>query len=445
MCRGPFLYHSLAVNVKFSCGQSPRCFLSSLAATVAQHPPTGAFPPGDGHRDVPAFDLPQRMRFLDITKADAARVQPLLAHFREFADQFVEEFYRHLFAFDETAQFLKDPDLVVRLKRSQQEHLESMLEASWDQAYVQQRLRVGNAHAESGIEPQFFLGAYNQYIQRFVRYLAADRHVEEPLLEQVLSLVKVILFDIGLTLDAYFLHSTERLRSALDMLLKSNTELRHFAQLTSHDLKTPLATVANLCDEALDEFRSEMPEGACHLIEAAKQRTYRMSAMIDELLAVTSDEAMESTEELSSVTVLEEALERVKPVLAQKGIIVQVAEGLPRVWGNRVRLREAFYNLLSNAAKFTDTRPGRIWVGFQANDQQCVFEIADNGPGIPREELERIFVPFRRLPAHRDRPGSGLGLYFTKNLIEQQGGKVWAESEVGQGSRFFVQLRRNPR
>ena len=113
----------------------------------------------------------------------------------------------------------------------------------------------------------------------------------------------------------------------------------------------------------------------------------------------------------------------------------------PWVSGDRVRLREAFYNLLSNAAKFIDKTPGRIAIEVKSSGDECIFTVADNGPGIPRNELERVFAPFRRLPMHRDQPGSGLGLYFTKNLIEQQGGRVWAQSEPGQGSVFYVVLK----
>ena len=109
-----------------------------------------------------------------------------------------------------------------------------------------------------------------------------------------------------------------------------------------------------------------------------------------------------------------------------------------------MRLREAFYNLLSNAIKFIDKEPGKIEITTRFDDQQCTIIVADNGLGIPHEELERIFLPLRRLRAHRDRPGSGLGLHFTKNLIEQQGGQVWAESEPGSGSRFCVLLFRGP-
>ena len=101
-----------------------------------------------------------------------------------------------------------------------------------------------------------------------------------------------------------------------------------------------------------------------------------------------------------------------------------------------------FYNLLSNAAKFVDGRSGRMEIATDLSDGRCIVSVQDNGPGIPAEELERIFVPFHRLPMHRDRPGSGLGLYFAKKLVEQQGGRIWAQSEPGEGSCFFVQLNR---
>src|SRR6185369_2280265 len=104
---------------------------------------------------------------------------------------------------------------------------------------------------------------------------------------------------------------------------------------------------------------------------------------------------------------------------------------LPWLRGHPVKIREAFYNLLSNAAKFIDKRPGRIEITATIDGADCVFCVADNGPGIPQEELTRIFAPFRRLPMHHDRPGSGLGLYFTKNLIEQQSGRIWVEATPG--------------
>jgi signal transduction histidine kinase len=222
--------------------------------------------------------------------------------------------------------------------------------------------------------------------------------------------------------------------------VKANAELRQFAHLTSHDLKTPLATVANLCDETLDEFRGDIPDEAAKLIEAARNRVFRMSATIDELLATTARATEDSSnEEFSARELVDELLEDLRAELREKEIDVSVQRDLPRILGSRIRIREAVYNVLANAVKFIDKRPGRLVIEAERSRHECIFTVADNGPGIPREDLERIFMPFYRLRGAAE-PGSGLGLHFTKALIEREGGRVWAESVLGEGSRFFIAL-----
>ncbi len=391
-----------------------------------------------------ADGLEERLAFLELTADDARRLRELKPLYQGHVDELVEKFYAHLFSFEETARFLGDAALVARLKKSQQAHFESMFDAAWNDDYVHRRRRVGDAHASIGIRPQFFLGAYNQYLQFSLRALSESMPGATPqFLDRVGTLLKAVLLDVGLTLDAYFEEATQSLRAALDMLLQANTDLRQFAQFTSHDLKTPLATVINLCDEALDEFGPEMPAEAQRLVKAARDHTFRMSSTIDELLSASI--VMAPAKELvriSTAKSLHEAVERVRPLLDERRIALSLPSDSYWVAGNHVRLREAFYNLLSNAAKFIDKSPGRIAIECERHGPECWITIADNGPGIPGDELQRIFVPFRRLPIHRDKPGSGLGLYFTKTLIEQQGGRVWAESQPGEGSRFTVALKR---
>jgi signal transduction histidine kinase len=329
------------------------------------------------------------------------------------------------------------------MKESQRLHLQSMLAANWNEEYVAQRFRVGDTHATVGISPQVFLGAYNQYMQFCLRALASrSDSATQQMIEQILSLQKAVFLDIGLTLEAYFTQATQILRQALDLVYRANAELRQFAQLTSHDLKTPLATMANLCDEALDEFGQQMPAESVKLIEAARNRAFRMSQMIDELLSSTmSLHSDQGIDVVSVEDVVQAAVEQLRPLLDQKAIRLTVAPHIPRVLGNFARLREVFYNLLSNAIKFSDKVDSRIDVGFTVRDGECVITVADNGTGIPSEELSRVFVPFRRLPAHRNIPGSGLGLYFVKAIVEQHGGRIWIESTPGQGSIFHVMLR----
>ena len=403
--------------------------------------------PQAGASSVPAdpsedLEIEQRLAFLELAHGDRERLREVAGALNASSTGFIDTFYRHLFSFEATARFLGDPELLARLKRMQQAHLESMLAARWDEEYVQQRRRVGDAHAHLGIDPQMFLGAYNQYLQYALRELISDDSTQRAQVEQLSSLLKVVLLDIGLTLDAYFAQATQNLRQALEMLFQANAELKHFAQLTSHDLKTPLGTVANLCEEALDEFGTEMPGEARRLIEAARNRTYRMSTLIDELLASTmTPQGSRQQEVVSTPELIDEILEQLRPQLSQKNIEVVIGPELPRVAGEPVRLREAFFNLISNAIKFMDKPRGRIAIDVEMHDGNCTFSIADNGPGIPKDEFTRIFAPFSRLAAHRNVPGSGLGLYFAKSMIEEQGGRIWVESEPGEGTRFFVLLK----
>lgn len=395
-----------------------------------------------GEPDVEARSLDMRLAYLELSSADQARLRRLSPKFEELSEELVDAFYRHLFSSQESARFLGDPQLVARLKQIQREHFASLLEADWDRSYVERRRRIGQSHAEIGIDPSLFLGAYSQFVQlSFCRLWPVDGARMPPLVEELLSLVKAVFLDIDLTLEAYFMRATQSMQQALDMYWKANTELRQFAHLTSHDLKTPLATVANFCDEALDEFGDQMPEEAKKLVESARTRTFRMSAMIDELLStVTSFDLAGKLQEISSQAALAEAIERLRPEMSTKRIELDVPTSMPMVWGDAVRLRESFYNVMSNAVKYMERSPGHIRVAVQPHADGVEFVISDDGPGIPSEDLELIFAPFRRSPSHRNKPGSGLGLYFTKTMIEHQGGRLWAESELGRGSSFHIFL-----
>jgi signal transduction histidine kinase len=388
-------------------------------------------------------DLAKRLEFLALSDDDARRLRETGPAFDAVADHFVKQFYAHLFAFEQTARFLEDGAVVEALKRTQKEHFQTMFDACWDEAYLQQRRQVGRAHAAIGVEPQYFLGAYNQFLSFYVSHLCpVGNVVTHDHLERMQSVLKAIFLDVGLSLDAYFQRLTEDLQRALGMLWEANKELKQFAHFTSHDLKTPLGTVANLCDEVIDEFGSQIPKEARKLIESARHTAFRMSTMIDELLSLSSpfDDDMVQ-EPISTEVALAEAIERIGPVLKRKNIEVVLPAHYPRVVAKKIALREVLFNLFSNAAKYIERPDGRIVVGAKIADQHCVLSVADNGPGIPADELHRIFAPFHRLKMHQDTDGCGLGLYFAKSLVEQQDGRIWVESRLGEGSCFFVSLK----
>lgn len=390
--------------------------------------------------------LENYLSFLKLTKSDSERLQAFLPLFRNSSEEFVDAFYDHLLSFEETAKFLQDSKVVKHLKQSQQVHWESVLESNWDSDFVERRRTVGQTHAKRGVEVLFFLGANYQFIEHLVRNVAKQDSGTTKIdgqMESFLSVVKAVFLEVGLTLESYFAQLSEDLQRALNMVWKANEQLEQFAKLTSHDLKTPLGTVSNLCEEALDEFQDEMPKEAVHLIDNARQTALRMSGLIDELLSVSmATHRKDIQDEVCSKEIISEVLDRLKPDLDQKNITVTISGELPFVAANKIQLREAFYNLIHNAAKYIDNDAGQIEVSAKNSGEDYLFSIIDNGPGIPPEEIAQIFTAFHRLEMHQDSEGTGLGLYFAKSLIEHQGGKIWVESELGKGSCFHVLLKR---
>lgn len=389
----------------------------------------------------PADVLERRKAFLSLTEADLQRVHSLGDLFRSFLDEFVEQFYKHLFRHPVTAALLQDPQLVARLKQTQKQYFENLVRGRLDPGYVEDRWRIGSKHAEVGLEPQWFLGAYNQYIQYCFRQFGSQCSDLTEYVESTLSLMKVLLLDMGLALDAYFAQSTAQLRQALEMLAQSNTELKEFARLASHDLKTPLATVAGYCEEFLDEFGPQTPPEGRALIEAARARTVQLSKTIGELLAIS--EAVSQPNQRVTVSMrrlFDEVLERLHAELSARPTAIRLPDQMPDVHAHPGRVHEVFYNLLSNAIKFMDKTPGLIEISVESQPGEVIFCVSDNGPGIPEIDLPKIFAPFRRLSQHKHQPGSGLGLYFVKMIVEEQGGRVWVESNLGEGSRFCVAL-----
>ncbi|MCE9553997.1 MAG: hypothetical protein K8T91_11560 [Planctomycetes bacterium] len=114
---------------------------------------------------LPNIDLASRLAYLGIEPQDAEALQSLVPSFHDFADRFVAAFYEHLSSFEPTAQFLQDPERLVRLKKAQREYFESLLRAQWNDEYVAQRHRIGQTHNDVGLAPEFFLGAYSLYVQ----------------------------------------------------------------------------------------------------------------------------------------------------------------------------------------------------------------------------------------------------------------------------------------
>src|SRR5437867_10125931 len=138
-----------------------------------------------------------------------------------------------------------------------------------------------------------------------------------------------------------------------------------------------------------------------------------------------------------------EVLDTLRITIEKEGAEVDV-ETLPIVQADPTQMRQIFQNLIGNALKFRGAEPPRIQVSARREGKHWVLSVSDNGIGIDREYVERIFVIFQRLHGRDRYPGTGIGLAICRKIVERHGGRIWVESEPGRGSRFFFTMPAEP-
>ncbi len=225
----------------------------------------------------------------------------------------------------------------------------------------------------------------------------------------------------------------------------ANRYKSEFLANVSHELRTPLNAIIGfsqvLLDPALKLTEEERSQFLTDILSSGKH----LLSLINEILDLGKIEAgrMDLQREPTLLSdVLETVQNKIRPLAVKKAINLHFeSAALPerfRIDGARVK--EVLLNLIGNAVKFTP-EGGRVWVRVDSQEGAVRVEVGDTGPGIPAEDHERIFLEFQQADSDRAKPqGLGLGLALTKKLVEMHGGKIWLESVVGKGSRFFFTL-----
>ncbi|WP_081055174.1 EAL domain-containing protein [Burkholderia vietnamiensis] len=165
----------------------------------------------------PRIDFEKRKAFVAFSDVDRTCLERLHASLDDLAPGFVDSFYEHLLSFEETRHLLLDDETVNRLKRSQRTYFSMLTAGQYDQDYLENRLRVGFAHAGVGLSPEWYLGAYSHYLVTLLPEIARriGQH-EADFLPTVQALLKIILIDVGLAIDAYIVHRDELIASLRD-------------------------------------------------------------------------------------------------------------------------------------------------------------------------------------------------------------------------------------
>jgi PAS domain S-box-containing protein len=227
-------------------------------------------------------------------------------------------------------------------------------------------------------------------------------------------------------------------------LERSNKELDDFTYIVSHDLKEPLRSLDAFSKFVMADYADNVGAEGRGYLERIRANAQRMQVLIEDLLQVSR--LSRRPNELQSVAIaplLEEVTQRFEYVTAQKGVQIHAQEPLPTILCDRVRLAEAFANLISNAIKYNDKPTPIITIRCRATDGWYQFSVSDNGPGIEPQYFEKIFEIFQRLGHKEEQEGTGVGLTIVKKVVELHKGRIWVESAVGQGTTFHFTIPRD--
>jgi PAS domain S-box-containing protein len=231
-----------------------------------------------------------------------------------------------------------------------------------------------------------------------------------------------------------------KLDSSLADLQRSNAELQQFAYVTSHDLQEPLRMITSYIQIIEEDYKGKLDADADQYIAFAVEGAKRMHTLINDLLAYSRVGTRgEPFTPISLNSVLSSATANLE-IAIEEGHAVVTHDRLPTVLGDESQLIQLFQNLLGNAIKFRSDATPRIHVGVEKTKDEWVFSVRDNGIGIDMKYAERIFAVFQRLHAREEYPGTGIGLAVVKKIVERHGGRVWVESEPGNGSTFYFTL-----
>jgi two-component system sensor histidine kinase ChiS len=245
----------------------------------------------------------------------------------------------------------------------------------------------------------------------------------------------------------------EEAQRAINELHSRDALKTQFLSNISHDLRTPLAAIIThaeiLRDGMLGELNPKQRDSVTGIVNGGQQ----LLDMIDEILTYVRS-ASDQAALTRSLFSLPELVDQVRllnhPLAARKRLTIERLNGdnLPPVNADRDKIKHVLGNLIGNAIEFTNNG-GRIWVSFSrrgSSSEEIVVEVGDTGRGIAPNHHELVFQEFAQVDASPSRPhhGTGLGLAIARKLVELHSGRIWVESELGKGSRFFFTLPLEP-
>lgn len=302
------------------------------------------------------------------------------------------------------------------------------------------------------VVPQFSTdrsGSINRRVLEQVRPEVRIERITHGEVEQFMKVIRTPVNDAQeqvIGVQAIWLDVTElqqaqnRLERYAQNLERSNVDLQQFAYVASHDLQEPLRAVSSYCQLIEKHYSGQLDERAMRWLQFVVSGAQRMQTLVRDLLTYARvDNKAESWITVDSDSACRLAVENLSQAIKEAGAEVTVGK-LPIVWADATQLEALFQNLIGNAVKFRGDRRPRVSIAAQRIGQDWQFAVRDNGIGIKPEFHERVFEIFKRVESHDRYSGTGIGLAICKRIVERYGGRIWVESQPGQGSTFFFTL-----
>jgi PAS domain S-box-containing protein len=223
----------------------------------------------------------------------------------------------------------------------------------------------------------------------------------------------------------------------VEILKNKNNELQEYAQIVSHDLKSPLRNISALTSWIKEDNIDSLLESSLKHFDHLEHTLERMEELITDILTYSSiDSELVNNESFGLNEVVQDIIQTLH---MPKSINITIKQELPIINGDKTKFKQLFQNLINNAMTHNDKKHGEIEIGYQLKEKEYEFYIKDNGVGIDKKYHEQIFKMFYYITKNKN--SSGIGLSIVKKIVEIYGGKIWLDSKLGEGTTFYFIIK----
>jgi len=231
------------------------------------------------------------------------------------------------------------------------------------------------------------------------------------------------------------------------LLEEANKELDSFVYTASHDLKAPLRGMSAFASFLEEDYKDKLDKEGKDYLKEIREGANRMALLIEDLLKLSRISRIKNPYENVNMNVLiDTVIKRIEFDIKEKKVNLRVQQNIPIVRCDRIKMTEVFLNLINNAIKFSsknNKENPKVEVGYVDEGRSHGFYVKDNGIGIDPKYHDEVFGLFKRLHTLEEYEGTGAGLSIVKRVIDDHGGKIWVESELGKGAAFYFTIPKN--